>query len=183
MTVQFCVPAPIFTPYTKDEIHVLLKNNPLLACQIVVAIWQLGQTADEKANGTATHQNGTGFSSFDAKFASSLAEQIQKKGMKEASKSQKEGGMSWKQMKFIFKFANKYAGQAMILLNGDFEKPAPIKAKKAPVKTRIRRKTPEQMVAEQAAEMKEKGTDTAIPSLLNDLAAMGASQSLLVNSR
>ena len=128
MQVQFSIPAPIFTPYTKDDIHDKLKDNKRLACEVVLNVWKVGQTADEKADQKTKHLNGIGFNAYDAKFASDLAAQIEKKGWEK---------MSWKQTKFIFKFAHRYAGQAAQILNGGVVKAEPVKA---PVKTRLRRK-------------------------------------------
>lgn len=122
------MPLAQFAPYNKDDVHNALKNNPLLACQIVLAVWLLGQTEDEKKAQDAKHVNGVGFDSKDAKFASNLAEQIKEKGVQTAAKKGSDGGMSYKQMKFIFRFAHRYAGQVLPILNREVQQPEPVKA-------------------------------------------------------
>ena len=58
------------------------------------------QTTDEKDDGIANHKNGVGFTSLDADFLTSLAEQYKAKGYLTAG-----------QQKALFKAIPKYASQ------------------------------------------------------------------------
>ena len=80
----------------------MLATNKVWALKALVRIYQENQTADEQMAKTTSHDNGIGFSGVDAQFASSLAEQYLKRG-----------GLSDKQMGFVFKIMPKYAGQVV----------------------------------------------------------------------
>lgn len=113
--VQFSIPHAVLKPYSKDDIHAALQDNPKLAKEAIFAIWKLNQSEEEKSAQATYLKNGVGFNSFDAKFASDLARQVGE-GKK----------MSHKQMRFVFKFAHKYAGQVADILNaGVVEAPTP----------------------------------------------------------
>lgn len=80
----------------------MLSTNKVWATKALVRIYQENQTSDEQMAKTTSHDNGIGFSGVDAMFASSLAEQYLKRG-----------GLSDKQMGFVFKIIPKYAGQVV----------------------------------------------------------------------
>lgn len=81
-----------------------LATNKVWALKALVRIYQENQTADEQAAKVTSHDNGIGFSGVDAAFASSLAEQYLKRG-----------GLSDKQMGFVFKIIPKYAKQVVAM--------------------------------------------------------------------
>jgi hypothetical protein len=80
----------------------MLATNKVWALKALVRIYQENQTAEEQVAKVTREDNGIGFSGVDAQFASSLAEQYLK-----------QGGLSDKQMGFVFKIMPKYAGQVV----------------------------------------------------------------------
>jgi hypothetical protein len=107
----FSVPQAILYPYTTDQIRDMVIGNKRLACEIIHAVWLVGQMDDEKVEGSTIHLNGIGFNVYDAAFLSNLAEQIADKGWE--SMSDGENG----QTRWVFKYASKYAKQAAALLS------------------------------------------------------------------
>lgn len=87
---------------TISYVKQMLSTNKVWATKALVRIYQENQTTDEQMAKTTSHDNGIGFSGVDAAFASSLAEQYLKRG-----------GLSDKQMGFVFKIMPKYAGQVV----------------------------------------------------------------------
>lgn len=87
---------------TVSYVKQMLATNKVWATKALVRIYQENQTTDEQMAKTTSHDNGIGFSGIDAAFASSLAEQYLKRG-----------GLSDKQMGFVFKIMPKYAGQVV----------------------------------------------------------------------
>lgn len=87
---------------TVSYVKQMLATNKVWATKALVRIYQENQTTDEQMAKTTSHDNGIGFSGVDAAFASSLAEQYLKRG-----------GLSDKQMGFVFKIMPKYAGQVV----------------------------------------------------------------------
>lgn len=87
---------------TVSYVKQMLSTNKVWATKALVRIYQENQTTDEQMAKTTSHDNGIGFSGIDAAFASSLAEQYLKRG-----------GLSDKQMGFVFKIMPKYAGQVV----------------------------------------------------------------------
>jgi hypothetical protein len=61
--------------WDKESIHALLNQNDRAVERAIVAIYRL-QTPDEKSAETTVYKNDVGFSAFDAKFMTSLAQQI-----------------------------------------------------------------------------------------------------------
>ena len=62
--------------WTKDSVHLMLTID----IQVEGALRMLSsfQTPDEKASAESRHHNGVGFSKWDARFGSSLVEQIER---------------------------------------------------------------------------------------------------------
>ena len=89
---------------TISYVKQMLASNKVWATKALVRIYQENQTADEQMAKTTSHDNGRGFSGIDAAFASSLAEQYLKRG-----------GLSDKQMGFVFKIIPKYAKQVVAM--------------------------------------------------------------------
>lgn len=87
---------------TVSYVKQMLATNKVWATKALVRIYQENQTTDEQMAKTTSHDNGIGFSGVDAAFASSLAEQYLKRG-----------GLSDKQMGFVFKIIPKYAKQVV----------------------------------------------------------------------
>ncbi|WP_297478317.1 hypothetical protein [Ferrovum sp.] len=63
--------------WTKEKIHELLDSNPMAVMKALVVIYDR-QSESEKNSQVTTLANGVGFSAFDAKFCSNLAERIKK---------------------------------------------------------------------------------------------------------
>lgn len=61
--------------WDKAKIHALLDKSDKAVMRALSAIYAL-QTADEKASEHTSHSNSVGFSAFDAKFCSSLAQRV-----------------------------------------------------------------------------------------------------------
>jgi hypothetical protein len=81
-----------------------MTTNDGLVVEALIAIYNR-QTADEKQSAVTTHENGYGFSGFDAEFGSSLATQAIKRGT-----------LSEKQMIYARKLIRKYAGQLVRIM-------------------------------------------------------------------
>jgi len=92
--------------WKKEEIKELLMKSDKAVMRGLVVIYSL-QTAEERSAEVTIEHNGVGFSGVDAKFLSSLAEQIQKRG-----------SLSEKQMFYARKKILKYAGQLTKISNG-----------------------------------------------------------------
>ena len=65
--------------WTEDEIRTLIQSNDKVLYGALKKIYA-EQTADEQANGTTKHRNGTGFNGPDSRIMSSFAEFLNKTG-------------------------------------------------------------------------------------------------------
>lgn len=89
-----------------DAFREILKEDEHFACHALSLVYKK-QTEDEKQTESVNHNNGVGFRAEDAKFLSSLAAQLERKG-----------GLSEKQMEWLFKKMPVYAAQVVnIMLN------------------------------------------------------------------
>lgn len=135
MTQTFCIPAPMFVPYSGDSIREMLRFDnkattpelkKRLACEIM--LW-----ADETGNLTKNPEF--------LVLQKSLAAQIREKGLDKAAmvKSGKDAGMSFKQTRLIFKAAWACADKVAAVLNeGGMFNPPEVKPQTV-AKTMIRR--------------------------------------------
>lgn len=86
--------------WTAEEIREkLVQGDKQFLTRGLMAIYE-NQTADEKISMTTVHDNGIGFSGFDAQILTSFAEQWRSKGY-----------LSQKQFNILMKRMPKYAGQ------------------------------------------------------------------------
>lgn len=98
-----------------DLFRTKLSSNKQWALRGLKVIYD-NQTADEKRDSDTKHNNNIGFTSSDALFLSSLAQQYERKG-----------DLSDKQMAILYKKMPKYAGQLLKMsglkkVNHGFEK-------------------------------------------------------------
>lgn len=93
----------------KRELIEALERNDRLCCKALTAIYAQ-QSEEEQEDGMTIFKNGVGFSSRDDVIGSSLAEQIL------AGRS-----MSSKQMPIVRKFAKRYSGQLVGLIDREKE--------------------------------------------------------------
>lgn len=91
--------------YSIEQIKDLLKNNDKAVERAIVAIFNR-QTESEKTTESTVEKNGVGFNGFDAKFFSSLAQQIQSGRT-----------LSAKQISFARKGILKYSKQLASIAN------------------------------------------------------------------
>jgi hypothetical protein len=91
-------PAPA-APLTVEFVREKIATDDRWLLRGLVAIYHK-QTEDEQRDAATKHTNGVGFTGVDATFASSLAEQVIRRG-----------SLSPKQMIFARKIMKKYAAQ------------------------------------------------------------------------
>lgn len=86
-----------------------LKTNDNWVMRGLIAVWNK-QTEDEKQVKDTVHHNGVGFNGRDAQFLSSLAE-----------RANRDGSLSFNQMKAARKCMLKYAGQLRRIADGLYD--------------------------------------------------------------
>lgn len=101
--------------YTKDQIKQLLLKSDKAVLRGLAVIYGR-QTRDEQDSEFTKHNNGIGFSGFDANFLTSLAKQVEQRGY-----------LTPKQMVYARKRMLRYAGQLAKVANekAPAEQPAP----------------------------------------------------------
>ncbi len=98
------------TAWTKDAVKALLSTNDKAVCKGILRIYE-HQTADERATSSTTHDNGVGFSGFDARILSSFAKQLLNNHT-----------LTPKQMDVARSRTLKYAGQLLYIMSSDQQK-------------------------------------------------------------
>lgn len=93
--------------YTKEYIRTLLEQSDAAVLKGLLRVYSLQTVAERNAEHNTLH-NGVGFSSFDAKFLTSLAKSYIKYGR-----------LTEKQMVFARKKMIRYAGQLARVANGE----------------------------------------------------------------
>lgn len=93
------------TQWDIEKIKKLLETNDKAVSRAIVALYER-QTEDEKNRENTVEKNGVGFNGFDAKFFSSLAQQIQSGRT-----------LSQKQIAFARKGIMKYSKQLAEIAN------------------------------------------------------------------
>jgi hypothetical protein len=92
--------------YSTEEIRSLLEKSDKAVQRAIVALYER-QTESERNTEATVEKNGVGFNGFDAKFFSSLAQQIQSGRV-----------LSQKQIAFARKGIMKYSKQLAQIANG-----------------------------------------------------------------
>jgi hypothetical protein len=103
---------------TRKEVNDLLHNNPAAVEVGVYRIYQL-QTADEKTVGGTRYRNGVGFGSRDARFGTSLAQQVENNRLQGGNRR-----LSDKQLRCALRLCLRYSRQLTAIANGDLSVPA-----------------------------------------------------------
>lgn len=99
--------------WTKEMVRERLENSDYAVCQALVTLYRQ-QTRSEQVQGNAKERNGRGFNKRDARFCSSLAEQvIRNKNMG------RRYLLSYTQIQYARRIIMKYAGQLAKLANGE----------------------------------------------------------------
>lgn len=93
--------------WTRDEIATKLTTDVKWLVRGIVAIYEK-QTSDEQNSETTKHHNAVGFNGRDAKFGSSLAQQLQN-----------GRHLSYRQIDAAQRMMVKYAGQLAKIANGE----------------------------------------------------------------
>ncbi len=134
-------------PSKQEELIALLAHDDAHAVGALLRLWSL-QTDDEKSSRSAAYDNQVGFSGVDAGLLTSFAEQVQSKDW-----------LSPKQMEYLHRMIQKYAGQ---LLRVGYS-PRPIRTERiqspAPRRRRDRTPEPEPALAKVRAELSPSGKD------------------------
>ena len=76
---QYYNVAEVRRVWTEEEIKTLVQSNDKVLYGAMRKLYEC-QTADEKADGTATHRNGAGFNGVDAGIMSSMCEFLNRTG-------------------------------------------------------------------------------------------------------
>lgn len=95
--------------WTKEEMKELIATKDEMVRRGLLVIFAL-QTEDEKNSEHNKHNNGVGFTGFDAELMSSFAHQLKEKGY-----------LSPKQLEMTRKKLGKYASQLVRVANGELE--------------------------------------------------------------
>lgn len=100
------------TTWTKDTVRTWIQNCNVdndkhrAALSRALLFLYSRQTADEQSSQTTNHDNGMGFSGFDAEFLSSVAQGVQR-----------YGNMTPRQAMVVKKRLARYAGQLLLMLD------------------------------------------------------------------
>lgn len=100
------------TTWTKDTVRTWIQNCNVdndkhrAALSRALLFLYSRQTADEQNSQTTNHDNGMGFSGFDAEFLSSVAQGVQR-----------YGNMTPRQAMVVKKRLARYAGQLLLMLD------------------------------------------------------------------
>ena len=99
--------------WTKEMVREKLEKSDYAVCQALVTLYRQ-QTASEQRYKEASQRNGVGFNKRDAKFCSSLAEQV--------LRNNREGRrylLSYSQIQYARRIILKYSNQLAKLANGE----------------------------------------------------------------
>ena len=99
--------------WTKESVREKLEMSDYAVCQALVVLYRK-QTASEQRHKEASQRNGVGFNKRDARFGTSLAEQI--------IRNNAEGRrylLSYSQIQWARKIVLKYSGQLAKIANGE----------------------------------------------------------------
>jgi hypothetical protein len=99
--------------WTKEMVREKLEKSDYAVCQALVTLYRQ-QTRSEQVQGNAKERNGRGFNKRDARFCSSLAEQV--------LRNNREGRrylLSYSQIQYARRIILKYSNQLAKLANGE----------------------------------------------------------------
>lgn len=111
--------------WTKDTVKAWIQNSDInnlthrAALSRALIFLYNRQTTDEQSSHTTSHDNGVGFSGYDAEFLSSVALGVQR-----------YGSMTVKQAECVKKRLARYSGQLLLMLDpSHIQSPAPRRAR------------------------------------------------------